>query len=221
MQVYGMQLFFVEDDATIRDVAVEYLQEHGYEVVEAATAEDAMQRLVGAPAPRLVVTDIDLGKGRSGIELADWLHARWPELDIIFASGRLDQMVGRTPHPHETCLAKPFRLGKLIEIVRSVVPPSVARQSSPAIRIASSRNAPEPRPDCLTRMLPWHHRGVQRQHALTLALDALSVLRYVTLSNGAGAGSTPAGGGPNTSSCALSRRQTLSRRCKVRSSPTG
>ncbi len=129
MQVYEMQLFFVEDDAIIRDVAVKYLQEHGYEVVEAATAEDAMQRLVSSPAPQLVVTDIDLGKGRSGIELADWLHARWPELNIIFASGRLDQMEGRAPDPRETCLAKPFRLGKLIELVRSVAPPSAAAWS--------------------------------------------------------------------------------------------
>ncbi len=117
-----MQLIFVEDDAIIRDVAAEYLHEHGYDVVEAATAEDAMHHLVGAPAPQLVVTDIDLGDGRSGLELADWLHARWPELNVIFASGRLDRMQGRAHDPRESCLAKPFRLGKLIELVRSVTP---------------------------------------------------------------------------------------------------
>ena len=123
-----MQLIFVEDDAIIRDVAVEYLQEHGYEVVEAATAEDAMQRLVGAPPPQLVVTDIDLGDGRSGIEFADWLHARWPELNVIFASGRLDRLTGRAADPRETCLAKPFRLGTLMELVRSFgSPPAAAR----------------------------------------------------------------------------------------------
>lgn len=114
-----MQLIFVEDDAIIRDVAVEYLQEHGYDVVEAATAEDAMRRMVGAPAPHLVVTDIDLGEGRSGLELADWLHARWPELNVIFASGRLDRLKGRAPDPREACLAKPFRLRNLIELVRN------------------------------------------------------------------------------------------------------
>ncbi len=122
-----MQLIFVEDDAIIRDVAVEYLQEHGYDVVEAATAEDAMRRMVGAPAPQLVVTDIDLGEGRSGLELADWLHARWPELNVIFASGRLDRLKGRAPDPRETCLAKPFRLRNLIELVRNSAPsPSTA-----------------------------------------------------------------------------------------------
>lgn len=124
-----MQLIFVEDDAIIRDVAVEYLQEHGYDVVEAATAEDAMQRMAGAPAPHLVVTDIDLGKGRSGLDLADWLHARWPDLNVIFASGRLDRLKDRAPDPRETSLAKPFRLRSLIELVRSSAPPSTAHNS--------------------------------------------------------------------------------------------
>jgi len=124
-----MQLLFVEDDTTIRDLAVEYLKEHGYDVVEAATAEDAMQRLMGPRAPELVVTDIDLGTGRSGLEFADWLHERWPELNVIFASGRLDRLEGRALNPHETCLAKPFRLRKLMELVRNFVPtPTVANR---------------------------------------------------------------------------------------------
>jgi len=117
-----MQLIFVEDDTVIRNLAVEYLQEHGYDVVEAATAEDAMRSLAGTSAPELVVTDIDLGAGRSGLEFADWLHERWPELNVIFASGRLDRLDGRALDPREVCLAKPFRLRKLIELVRSFVP---------------------------------------------------------------------------------------------------
>lgn len=79
-----------------------------------------------APAPRLVVTDIDLGAGRSGLELADWLHERWPELNVIFASGCLDQLQGRALDPREACLAKPFRFSKLIELVRILMPPSAA-----------------------------------------------------------------------------------------------
>ncbi len=127
---YDMQLIFVEDDAVIRDVAVEYLQEHGYTVIEAATAEDAMQCLAGGPVPLLAVTDIDLGEGRSGLEFADWLHERWPELNVIFASGRLDRLKGRAPDSRETCLAKPFRLTKLVELVRSVVPPDTMASRS-------------------------------------------------------------------------------------------
>lgn len=119
-----MRLVFVEDDAVIRALVVEFLQEQGYEVVDAATAEDAMRRMAGAPVPHVVVTDIDLGAGRSGLEFADWLHERWPELNVIFASGRLDRLKDRARHPRETCLAKPFQLRKLIELVQGAAPPS-------------------------------------------------------------------------------------------------
>jgi DNA-binding response OmpR family regulator len=119
MQNHAMRLIFVEDDAAIREVVVECLQEQGYDVVQAATAEDAMRHMARAPAPQLVVTDIDLGAGRSGLEFADWLHERWPELNVIFATGRLDRLEGRVLDPREACLAKPFRFSKLIELVRS------------------------------------------------------------------------------------------------------
>lgn len=119
-----MRVVLVEDDAIIRALVVEFLLEQGYEVVDAATAEDAMRRMIGASAPHVVVTDIDLGAGRSGLEFADWLHVHWPELNVIFASGRLDRLKGRARDPRETCLAKPFRLHKLIELMHDVAAPS-------------------------------------------------------------------------------------------------
>lgn len=124
--LYGlrnMQVVFVEDDAIIRALVVEFLQERGYEVVEAATAEDAMRCMAGASAPLVVVTDIDLGAGRSGLEFADWLHACWPELHVIFASARLDRLEDRARDPRESYLAKPFRPCKLIELVRRLGSP--------------------------------------------------------------------------------------------------
>lgn len=121
-----MQLVVVEDDADLRDIVVERLREHGYDVLAAATVEDAMQCLAGGPVPSLVVTDVDLGAGRSGVELADWLHERWPELPVIFASGRLEWLAGRAHDPRETHLAKPFSTRSLTELVRRFVPPSAA-----------------------------------------------------------------------------------------------
>ncbi len=124
-----MQLLFVEDDALIRDVVADCLQDHGFDVVEAATAEDAMQRMTGGLGPPLVITDIDLGAGCSGIELADWLHEGWPDLGVIFVTGRLERLRGRSPDPREACLAKPFRLSQLVDLVHRFVPlPATARR---------------------------------------------------------------------------------------------
>lgn len=119
-----MQLVFVEDDAELRDIVAERLRKHRYDVFAAATAEDAMQRLAGGHVPSLVVTDVDLGAGRSGVEFADWLHERWPELRVIFASGCLERLASRARDPRETHLAKPFSTRSLIDLVRRFVPAS-------------------------------------------------------------------------------------------------
>ena len=116
MRTLGLPLIFVADDAVIRDLIMDCLQEHGYGVVGAATAEDAMRRLASGPAPSLAVTDIDLGAGRSGLKFADWLHERWPKLNVIFASGRLDRLNSHAFDQRESCLGKPFILAKLVEL---------------------------------------------------------------------------------------------------------
>jgi len=125
----GLQVFVVEDNAIIRNLVVASLQEHGYKVAGAATAEDAMQRLASAPAPLLALTDIDLGARRSGLEFADWLHGQWPELNVIFATGRPDRLDGRASDPRETCLGKPFSLAELVERVRSALPAPITGYS--------------------------------------------------------------------------------------------
>lgn len=126
-----MQLLFVEDEALIREIVADCLHDHGFGVVQAATAEDAMQRMMGGLGPPLVITDIDLGAGRSGIELADWVHQGWPELAVIFVTGRTDRLRGRLPDPREACLAKPFRLTHLVELVHRFMPLSAtANQTS-------------------------------------------------------------------------------------------
>ncbi len=124
-----MQVLFVEDDALIREVIAEYLRDNGFDVVEVATAEEAM--LVMTAAASLVVTDIDLGAGRSGLDLADWVHARWPELRVVFVTGRLDRLGSRALDPREAFLGKPFALGTLVELVRRFAPACVIPSASP------------------------------------------------------------------------------------------
>jgi len=117
-----MQLVLAEGGNIIREMVAECRRDCGSNVIEVATAEDAVHCLIGSPAPQLVATDIDLGAGRSGLGFADWLHERWPELNVMFANAGLDRLNGRVPGRRETCFAKPFRLCKLIELVRSFVP---------------------------------------------------------------------------------------------------
>ena len=88
-------LLLVEDDALVRLTVAMMLEDHGFGVVEAATGEEALRLMEqGLDAP-VMVTDVDLGAGVSGLELADRLRARRPDLVIVFITGRVASLRGR------------------------------------------------------------------------------------------------------------------------------
>lgn len=111
-------LLLVEDDALVRDTVALMLEEEGFDVTEATNAADAL-RLVqdGLEAP-VIVTDVDLGAGPSGADLADALHRLRPDLRIIFITGRTASLAGRTLDAREAILPKPFESDALSRLVR-------------------------------------------------------------------------------------------------------
>ena len=81
----GATLLLVEDDALIRASTAEMLQEAGYVVVEAGSAEEAMAALQTAPVD-VLVTDVNL-PGASGRELAARARAVRPAVVVVYATG--------------------------------------------------------------------------------------------------------------------------------------
>jgi CheY-like chemotaxis protein len=108
-------ILLVEDDELVRLVVMLGLEDCGYDVLQAGTAERALELVGSEPeAPvEAVVTDINLGAGLDGLQLADRLHERWPGLGVVFVSGRIGQTDCRKPHPAERYLSKPFSMGDL------------------------------------------------------------------------------------------------------------
>jgi hypothetical protein len=64
-------ILFVEDEALVRIEMEEFLRECGYRVHGVANAAEAIEALEAKFAIDLVFTDINLGPGKNGIELAD------------------------------------------------------------------------------------------------------------------------------------------------------
>lgn len=65
-------ILVVEDEALVRMDMAEFLRECGYRVHEAANAKEAIEALQSKFAVDLVFTDINLGEGMNGLELAGW-----------------------------------------------------------------------------------------------------------------------------------------------------
>lgn len=78
----------VEDEPLVRMVAAEGLNDAGFEVIEAASADDALRILDERDDVGVVFTDVDMPGAVDGVELARLVHERWPELRIVITSGQ-------------------------------------------------------------------------------------------------------------------------------------
>lgn len=117
---YNRCLLLVEDDDLVRDTVALMLEDEGYEVVEAGDARKALDLVrEGLDAP-VIVTDVDLGAGPSGAELADVLHRLRPELRVIFITGRAQSLAERRRDEREAILPKPFGSAALSRLVREM-----------------------------------------------------------------------------------------------------
>ena len=111
----------VDDEELVRGAAAYTLGDLGYEVTEAASAEEAIGLLDGGLRPDLVVTD-HLMPGMSGADLARLLLARRPGLPVLLISGYALQSVD-TDLPR---LAKPFRGSELAAAIARLLGQSAA-----------------------------------------------------------------------------------------------
>jgi CheY-like chemotaxis protein len=71
----------------LRDTAVTVLEAAGYLVVAAGSGEAALALLSAQPEPHLLFTDVVLGSGLNGFELAQRAVCLPPRLKILYATG--------------------------------------------------------------------------------------------------------------------------------------
>jgi len=101
-----LTVLLVEDEALILIDSAEMLRALGHRVIEAASAEAAMQALETAESLDVLVTDFGL-PGLSGANLALRARQRWPLLGVVFATGRSSDAV-TDALPGAVVLNKPY-----------------------------------------------------------------------------------------------------------------
>jgi CheY-like chemotaxis protein len=81
-------ILLVEDEASVREVAVAMLQKHGYRVLQAGSAEEALEAWKWhALRIELLLTDLVLPGHITGPQLAERFRAEKPTLKVICLSG--------------------------------------------------------------------------------------------------------------------------------------
>ena len=115
-------ILVVEDEADVRSVASRFLRSFGYRVIEAAEAESALAIVENTPEIILVFSDIMLGGGMNGIELAHAVLRIRRELPVVLTSGdeRSIQSSDDGDRPF-VLLKKPYLREDLSQVVRQAV----------------------------------------------------------------------------------------------------
>lgn len=83
-----VSVLLVEDEVLISHLMAEWLCEFGFEVHEAATADEALRYIDSGGAVDVMFTDVNLPGKMDGAELAQQARERRPDLPIVYASGR-------------------------------------------------------------------------------------------------------------------------------------
>ena len=78
----------VEDEFLLRMDAVDMIAGAGFEVVEAASADQAIEILESRRDITVVFTDIQMPGSMDGLRLARAIRGRWPPIKIVATSGR-------------------------------------------------------------------------------------------------------------------------------------
>ena len=110
----------VEDELLIRLNAVEMIEEAGFEVLEAASADEAIAVLEGRFDITVVFTDIQMPGSMDGLKLAAAVRERWPPIKIVVTSGQFKLGPGDLPEGGRF-LPKPYSPAEIMKTIRELI----------------------------------------------------------------------------------------------------
>lgn len=107
----------VDDEELVRMSTAHMLSEFGYDVVEAASGESALQMVRDGLVPSLLVTD-HLMPGMTGAQLIEALKVIQPSLPALIVSGYAE---AEAIDPAVPRMTKPFRSSELAQTLSEIL----------------------------------------------------------------------------------------------------
>jgi len=93
----GKTILIVEDEALIRFDLVDFFEDAGFRVFDAANADAAIAMMMDNPSITIVLTDIQMPGSMDGIRLAHYIRDRYPPTLLVIASGAIRPAVSELP----------------------------------------------------------------------------------------------------------------------------
>jgi CheY-like chemotaxis protein len=114
-------VLLVEDDDEVATLVTEMLQELGYSVTRAASAESALGALANERHVDLVLSDIMMPGTMNGLGLVRELKARRPGLPVLLTSGYAGAVIDSAQDENIGVLRKPYDINELDTALREAV----------------------------------------------------------------------------------------------------
>lgn len=114
------RVLVVDDDAEVREAMVAMLDELGYQVDEAPSADEALARLADRRQPTIdiLVSDVVMPGRLDGVGLAEEVQRLYPTIPVILATGYTTRLTTATAF---RVLAKPFSHQALAETLAEIL----------------------------------------------------------------------------------------------------
>jgi CheY-like chemotaxis protein len=114
-----IRVLVVEDETFIRMDVVDMLRAAGFDILEAANADEAIRLLECNSDVRLIFTDIDMPGSMNGLKLSAAVRDRWPPVRIIATSGHFKIQAGDLPLDARF-IPKPYQPREIISVIHEL-----------------------------------------------------------------------------------------------------
>jgi CheY-like chemotaxis protein len=112
----------VDDEPLVRMLGTDVLEDAGFVVVEAGNAAEALQILEAHPEVSVLFTDVNMPGEMNGIDLAQRVNERRPDVRLLIASGQASPRRDELPDG-SVFLRKPWDPEAVVERIRSMLEP--------------------------------------------------------------------------------------------------
>ena len=120
----GETIFLIEDDPDVRDAAASMLVALEYKVIDGGDGADALDRIADVGGVDLMLTDIVLPGGKTGVDIAATVQAKFPEVRILYMTGYADTSNAIDLDDlgaQQSILHKPFNMRELASKAREML----------------------------------------------------------------------------------------------------
>jgi DNA-binding NtrC family response regulator len=115
----GPCVLVVEDDVFVRAAAVDALEDEGFEVLEAPSADYAATLLEARENIGVLFTDVSMSGTLNGFDLAMRVQTLYPHIVVLVTSGALPPGFSGEA-PQAKFVPKPYHMSEVIRIIRGM-----------------------------------------------------------------------------------------------------